>query len=123
MSLKAITVLLSISAAALPTSIVAAQDAESHGWVNTETLKTRFGDFEFKDGYPVGDTTQKLFEVQKLYRAVDVYTTQMMAVSEIALREGLRAFGARKPTQGVIWENLMDARTLLLTANTEAASR
>ena len=32
-----------------------------------------------------------------------------MPVSEIALREGLRAFGAKKPTQVVIWENLMDA--------------
>jgi hypothetical protein len=30
--------------------------AEPHGWLNTETLKTRFGDFEFKGGYPVGDS-------------------------------------------------------------------
>jgi hypothetical protein len=43
----------------------------------------------------------------------------MMRVSEIALREGLRAFGARTPQQMVIWENLMDAKTVLLTANTE----
>ena len=82
-------------------------------------MKTRFGDFEFKDGYPVGDTAERLLELQKLNRAVEVYLTQMMPVSEIALREGLRAFGAKKPTQVVIWENLMDARTVLLTANTE----
>ena len=50
---------------------------------------------------------------------VDVYTTQLMPVSEIALREGLRAFGANTPQQVVIWEQLMDARTVLLTANTE----
>jgi hypothetical protein len=42
-----------------------------------------------------------------------------MPVSEIGLREGLRAFGARTPQQVVIWEQLMDARTVLLTANTE----
>ena len=42
-----------------------------------------------------------------------------MRVSEAALDEGLRAFGATKPTQVVIWENLMDAATVLLTANTE----
>jgi hypothetical protein len=42
-----------------------------------------------------------------------------MPVSEIALREGMRAFGSKKPTQVVIWENLMDAQTVLLTANTE----
>ena len=43
----------------------------------------------------------------------------MMPVSEIALCEGMRAFGSKKPTQVVIWENLMDAQTVLLTANTE----
>ena len=43
----------------------------------------------------------------------------MMRVSEIGLREGLRAFGARTPQHVVIWENLMDAKTVLLTANTE----
>ena len=104
----------------LTTSLSAnAQGAEPHGWLGTETLKTRFGDFEFKDGYPVGDTTERLLELQKLNRAVEVYLTQMMPVSEIALREGMRAFGSKKPTQVVIWENLMDARTVLLTANAE----
>ena len=96
-----------------------AQGTEPHGWLNTETLKTRSGDFEFKNGYPVGDTAERLLELQKLNRAIEVYLTQMMPVSEIALREGMRAFGAKKPTQVVIWEKLMDAQTVLLTANTE----
>ena len=89
------------------------------GWLGTETLQTRFGNFEFKDGYPVGDAAQRLLDLQKLNRAVEVYTTQLMPVSEIGLREGLRVFGARTPQQVVIWEQLIDARTVLLTANTE----
>ena len=93
--------------------------SHAYGWLGTETLQTRFGDFEFKDGYPVGDAAQRLLDLQKLNRAVEVYTTQLMPVSEIGLREGLRAFGARTPQQVVIWEQLMDARTVLLTANTE----
>ena len=32
--------------------------AEPHGWLGTETLKTHAGDFEFKNGYPAGDTAQ-----------------------------------------------------------------
>jgi hypothetical protein len=96
-----------------------AQQAELHGWPNTETLKTRFGNFEFKNGYPAGDTAQRLRELQTLTRATEVYLTQIMPVSEIALREGLRSFGATRPTQVVVWENLMDAKTVLLTANTE----
>src|SRR5215510_5652845 len=92
---------------------------ESHGWLNSETLKTRFGQFEFRDGYPVGDTADRLFEAQKLNRAIEVYLTQLMPVSEIATREGLRAFGQTSPQHLVIWEDLMDAGTVLLTANTE----
>ncbi len=95
------------------------QQTEPHGWLGNETLKTRFGDFEFKNGYPVGDTSQRLRDLQMLNRATEVYLTQLMPVSEIALREGLRAFGAKKPTQVVLWETLMDAGTVLLTANTE----
>jgi len=98
---------------------VQAQEREAHGWLNNDTLRTRYGDFEFRNGYPVGDTAARLLDVQKLNRAVEVYTTQMMRVSEIALREGMRAFGSRTPQQVVIWENLMDAKTVLLTANTE----
>jgi hypothetical protein len=95
------------------------QQPDPHGWLGTETLQTRFGAFQFKDGYPVGDAAQRLLDLQKLNRAVEIYTTQLMPVSEIALREGLRAFGAKTPQQVVIWEQLMDARTVLLTANTE----
>jgi len=96
-----------------------AQTSEPHGWLNTETLKTPYGDFEFKNGYPAGNTGSRLLDLQTLNRAVDVYTTQMMHVSEIGLREGLRAFGATTPQHVVMWENLMDAKTVLLTANTE----
>src|SRR5262245_58344417 len=101
----------------MATSTTAAIDP--HGWLNTETLKTRFGDFEFKGGYPVGDAARRLFEAQTLNRAIEVYLTNLMPVSEIANREGIRAFGATTPQHVVIWEDLMDAETVLLTANTE----
>jgi hypothetical protein len=102
-------------ALAMPAS---AQD-EGHGWLGTGTLSTRFGDFAFENGYPVGDSIERLRELQMLNRAVEVYTTQMMPVSEIAGREGLRAFGATRPNQIVVWEQLMGPDTVLLTANTE----
>lgn len=100
----------------LPTQ---AQEQNPYGWLGTETLKTRSGDFEFKGGYPVGDAAERLIDLRKLNQAIEVYLTQLMPVSEIGLREGLRAFGATKPTQVVVWEDLMDAKTVLLTANAE----
>lgn len=110
--------LLLLSAFAASTAI-AQPPPDHHGWLSTEILNTRFGEFEFKNGYPVGDTTARLFELQKLNRAVEVYTTQLMRVSEMAVREGTRAFGATTPQHVIIWEHLMDAKTVLLTANTE----
>ena len=34
---------------------------EPHGWINTETLKTRFGDFEFRNGYPTQAAADALY--------------------------------------------------------------
>ena len=43
----------------------------------------------------------------------------MPAVAIIESRRGIRDFGAKRSNQVVIWESLMDAKTLVLTANTE----
>lgn len=94
-------------------------DAAGHGWPVTQMLETRLGHFEFSGGYPVGGASARLRELQKLNRALEVYANQLMRVSQISTREGLRAFGATSPQHVVIWEQLMDAGTVLLTANTE----
>ena len=73
-------------AAVVGAPLLANAQTDSHGWLNNETLQSRYGTFEFKNGYPVGDAAARLLDMQKLNRAVEVYTTQMMRVSEIALR-------------------------------------
>ena len=55
----------------------------------------------------------------KFNRAIEVYLTQLPAVAIIESRHGMRDFGAERSNQVVIWETLMDAETLVLTANTE----
>src|SRR5262245_8247534 len=93
--------------------------ADHHGWLGTETIKTRFGDFEFKGGYPTPETAERLREQLMFNRAVEVYLTQMPAVAIIESRRGIADFGAKKSNQVVIWEQRMDAQTLVLTPNTE----
>ena len=117
--MKTKLIIYSLGMALIVASAIAQEPAEKHGWLNNETLKTPFGDFEFKNGYPAGDTTQRLLDQLKLNRAVEVYLTQMMAVSAIATREGMREFGQTKSNQLVIWEQLMGPDTVWLTANTE----
>ncbi|MGB9367821.1 MAG: DUF1254 domain-containing protein [Xanthobacteraceae bacterium] len=97
----------------------AQQPADPHGWLGTETVNTRFGNFEFKNGYPTAAAADALLDQLKSNRAVEVYLTQLPAVAIIDSRRGIRDFGAKRSNQIVIWENLMDAETLVLTANTE----
>jgi len=97
----------------------AQQSADRHGWLGTETIKTRFGEFEFKGGYPTPSSATRLLDQLKFNRAIEVYLTQMPAVAVYETREGFRRFGVKQSNQFIIWEQLMDAKTLLLTANTE----
>ena len=92
---------------------------DRHGWINTEIVQTRFGAFEFKNGYPTLEAAAALFEQLTFNRAIEVYLTQIPAVAVIEQRRGMREFGARRANQVIVWETLMDAQTLLLTANTE----
>jgi hypothetical protein len=93
--------------------------SDPHGWLGTETLSTPYGEFRFENGYPAGDTAQRLLDMELRNRAIEVYLTNMMAVSQRASDQGLRDAGVTKSNQVVIWEQLMDSATVLLTANTE----
>jgi hypothetical protein len=69
-----ITVVLFMTVAAITPCL--AQDhttVDHHGWLGTETIKTRFGDFEFKGGYPTPATAGALQDQLKFNRAIEVY--------------------------------------------------
>lgn len=104
---------------ALSATVAKAETPDPHGWIGTETVKTRFGDFAFKNGYPTDAAAKKLRDVLLISRATEAYLTQMPAVSWYRTWKGTAAAGDRTPNQLVIWETLMDAKTLLLTGNTE----
>jgi hypothetical protein len=93
--------------------------ADEHGWVGTEKVVTRVGEFAFRNGYPEGDTTMRLREALHFHRAVEIYLAQMHGVSWYHVWSGVAEWGAATPNQVVLWENLMDAETLLLTGNCE----
>lgn len=92
---------------------------DTHGWIGTEPVESRCGDFPFQEGYPSAEAASGLFDTHALSRAIEVYLEQMPAVSVFAIRRGLRDFGATSTQHVVIWESLMDAATLLLTGNSE----
>src|SRR4051794_2025573 len=79
------------------------------GWLGTEMVETRFGDFEFRNGYPTPAAAGALLDQLKLNRAIEVYLTQIPPVAEVAKHRGLADFGAKRSHQVVIWEQLLDA--------------
>ena len=93
--------------------------AADHGWFGTETVKTRLGNFDFKNSYPTGDAAKQLRDALTFNRAVEAYLAQMHGVSWYRVWKGIADAGAGTPNQVVLWENLMDGATLLLTGNCE----
>ena len=92
---------------------------KSHGWIGTEIVNTRFGDFEFKNGYPTPEAADKLYEWLKFNRAVESYLHFVTIVSMFYMQKGLTDFGLDAANKFVIFETLLDAQSLYLTPNTE----
>ncbi|WP_395334883.1 DUF1254 domain-containing protein [Novosphingobium sp. BL-8H] len=94
-------------------------DALTHDWIDTGTVETSLGNFDFTGGYPSADASKRLRDLRTLNRAVEVYLDQMPVVSWYHVWKGVAEWGAAAPNQLVIWQELMDAQTLLLTGNSE----
>ena len=97
-----------------------APTTDHHGWIGTETVKTRFGDFEFQNGYPSAEATDKLYELRTFNRAVESYLHFVTIMSMFYMQKGLNDFGLDAPNKFLIFETLLDAQSLYLTANTES---
>ncbi len=79
--------------------------------VETELL----GDLEFFDGMPSEATVKKTYDFLDLSRGVDAFLNGMPAASIYAFLEGLKDEGLEPGDLGIT-EDLLDARGLLLTA-------
>ena len=56
---------------------MASSSSDHHGWIGTETVKTRFGDFEFKGGYPTAAAASALLDQLTFNRAIEVHLAQI----------------------------------------------
>jgi hypothetical protein len=83
-----------------------------------DTVETRIGTLRFKDGAPDPETVQLAYDQIDFSRGIDAFVKGMSATSVYAICRGLEESGV-KPNQGIgITEQLLDARSLFLTANT-----
>ena len=84
-----------------------------------DRVETRLGTLRFTDGFPDDATVEKVFDNLDFQHAVQAFLTTMPAASQNASRRGVRRFGPDNQTV-IIFESLMDSRSLYLTANTES---
>ncbi len=86
-----------------------------------DTVDTPLGTLRFFDGLPDADTVRKVYDNLDLMRGVDVFLNTMSAASALANIEGLKSVGCDMFSV-VVHENRVDAKTLLLTPNTQTAT-
>jgi len=84
-----------------------------------DTVETRLGTLRFFDGFPDDATVQKVYDNLDFQRGVQAFLTGVPGASQVAIRHGIRSFGPDNQTV-ILFENLMDSKSLFLTANTES---
>jgi hypothetical protein len=81
-----------------------------------DKLESSIGTLNLRYGYPEADTVQKIYDNLDRSRALQAYLLALPIVNQVGMRASLREFGPDNQTD-VIWENLVDSKTVELTAN------
>jgi hypothetical protein len=102
------------SAAALPAMATPIPSA----LVMADTVATPIGSLNFFDGVPDEATVERIYDNLDFQRAVQAALATIPAASLRAIREGIRSCGPDNTT-ALIFENLMDSKSLFLTGNSE----
>ncbi|MBB4167458.1 DUF1254 domain-containing protein [Rhizobium sp. BK538] len=83
-----------------------------------DKVETRIGTLDFKDGAPTAETAQKIYDTLDFTRGLDAFLNSYGGASAIALERGFQSIGA-KDNDVVIFPELMDSKSLFLTANAD----
>ncbi|MGB8239870.1 MAG: DUF1254 domain-containing protein, partial [Azonexus sp.] len=81
-----------------------------------DRIESSIGTLNLTHGYPKPDTVEKIYDNLDRSRALQAYLMAIPIVNQAGMRDSLSKFGPANQTD-VIWEDLVDARTVELTAN------
>jgi hypothetical protein len=81
-----------------------------------DKVETSIGTLTSNYGYPDDATTQKVYDNLDASRALQAYLLAIPIVNQASMRASLKEFGPVNQTD-VIWEDLVDSKTVELTAN------
>jgi hypothetical protein len=83
-----------------------------------DTVETRIGTLDFKDGVPTAETAERVRDALDFTRALNVYNNSFRGASAYAIRKGFHDIGAEDNTI-VLFPELMDSASLFLTGNAD----
>jgi hypothetical protein len=83
-----------------------------------DVVESRIGTLEFTDGMPSQDTLDKVYDNLDFTHAFEAFVNTMLGVSMHAMHQGLLDAGVQD-NQVLIFSELMDAKSLVLTANAD----
>jgi len=83
-----------------------------------DKIETSIGTLDFKDGAPSAQTAEKIRDALAFNNALSVYNNSFRGASAYALGKGFKSIGA-EDNSIVIFSDLMDAKSLFLTANAD----
>ena len=107
-------------AALVQPRLVAAQTAPSipPSIATPDKVETRLGTLDFKDGMPSSATLTKVYDNLDAAHAFNAFLNTMQGVNMEAIRKGMHAVGI-KDNEIAVFSELMDAKSLFLTANAD----
>lgn len=83
-----------------------------------DKVETRIGTLDFKDGIPSKETLEKVYDNLDFTYAYRAFMDDLRGVSIHAARKGMIDMGM-KANEVLVFEDLMDAKSLFLTANAD----
>ncbi|MCO8123135.1 DUF1254 domain-containing protein [Stieleria sp. TO1_6] len=95
-----------------------AQSAVPASVTTPDKVETRLGTLEFNDGQPNQATLEKVYDNLDFMHATRAFSDTLQGVSIHALREGIASVGV-KDNEVIVFSELMDAKSLFLTANAD----
>jgi hypothetical protein len=114
-------ILCSLAALAVGAPAVRAQQKSSNippSITTPDKVETRIGTMEFEDGMPSKETVDKVYDNLDFTHAFEAFVNTFQGVNMAAIREGNVTIGI-KDNEIIVFSELMDAKSLFLTANAD----
>jgi hypothetical protein len=115
--IEPLVVFLFLAALTLPSIVEAQTSSRALGSISTpDRLPSSLGTLDFKDGAPSKETIAKVYDNLDLMHGVEAFVNAYQGASTSAILKGMNEAGIPN-NEAVIFSELMDSKSLFLTAN------